>query len=56
MQKRLIALTRLWAFDQLSSHPAGIGQPPWDAHGVDDYLPAATTTGGGENTTEPLAE
>jgi hypothetical protein len=37
------------------AHPAGIGRPPWDVSGVDDYLPAATSTGG-ENATEPLAE
>ena len=36
--------------------PAGIGRPPWEELGIDDYLPAATTAGGGENTTEPLAE
>jgi hypothetical protein len=51
----LVALTRLWAFDQLSACPAGIGQPPWDEVGADDYLPAATSAGG-ENETEPLAE
>ena len=51
----LVSLTRLWAFDQLSARPNGIGQPPWEALGVDDYLPAATSAGG-ENTTEPLAE
>ncbi|MFI7676369.1 integrase [Actinophytocola sp. NPDC049390] len=53
--KMLGAVTRLWAFDQLSARPAGIGRPPWDERGADDYLPAATTTGG-ENETEPLAE
>ncbi|TVZ06299.1 integrase [Trebonia kvetii] len=53
--KILVSLTRLWAFDQLSARPNGIGRPPWDDLGVDDYLPAATP-GGGENTTEPLAE
>jgi integrase len=52
----LVSLTRLWAFDQLSARPNGIGRPPWDELGVDDYLPAATGTGGGENATEPLAE
>lgn len=53
----LSAVTRLWAFDDLSAHPAGIGRPPWDEFGVDDYLPAATSSNGGtgENTTEPLA-
>lgn len=53
--KMLGAVTRLWAFDQLSARPAGIGRAPWDERGADDYLPAATTTGG-ENETEPLAE
>jgi integrase len=52
----LVSLTRLWAFDQLSARPNGIGRPPWDELGVDGYLPAATGTGGGENATEPLAE
>ena len=52
--KILGALTRLWAFDQLSAHPNGIGRPPWADAGIDDYLPAATTFGG-ENETEPLA-
>jgi hypothetical protein len=49
------AMTRLWAFDQLSARPTGIGRPPWDELGADDYLPAATSSGG-ENITEPLAE
>jgi hypothetical protein len=53
--KSLVALTRLWAFDQLSASPSGIGRPPWDELGVDDYLPAVSTAGG-ENVTEPLAE
>ena len=52
--KILGALTRLWAFDQLCAHPNGIGRPPWEDAGIDDYLPAATTFGG-ENETEPLA-
>ncbi|MFF4948952.1 integrase [Streptomyces chattanoogensis] len=51
----LNALTRLWAFDELSARPAGVGRPPWDEFGADDYLPAATSRGG-ENTTEVLAE
>ncbi len=51
----LFALTRLWAFDQLSAQPAGITRPPWDAKGVDEYLPA-TNSSGGENATEPLSE
>ena len=55
VQKSLVALTRLWAFDQLSARPAGIGRPPWEDAGIDDYLPAASARGG-ENTTEPLAE
>ncbi|MGA8016406.1 MAG: integrase, partial [Candidatus Dormiibacterota bacterium] len=53
--KILAPLTRLWAFDQLSARPNRIGRPPWDELGVDDYLPAATSSGG-ENATEPLAE
>lgn len=53
--KILGMLTRLWAFDQLSARPNGIGRPPWEDAGVDDYLPAATMLGG-ENETEPLAE
>lgn len=48
------AVTRLWAFDQLSAHPTGIGRPPWDEFGADDFLPPATSTGG-ENATEPLS-
>jgi integrase len=47
-------LTKLWAFDQLAARPVGITRPPWDTEGVDDYLPAANTVGGGENSTEPL--
>ena len=52
----LVALTRLWALDQLSARPNGIARPPWEDLGLDDYLPAATTAAGGENATEPLAE
>ena len=55
VMKTLAALTRLWAFDQLSAIPAGIGRPPWEELGIDGYLPAADR-GRGENTTEPLAE
>jgi hypothetical protein len=55
VMKTLAALSRLWAFDQLSASPAGIGRPPWEELGTDGYLPAADG-GGGENTTEPLAE
>lgn len=51
----LAALTRLWAFDQLSACPVGVRRPPWDSRGIDDYLPAESATGG-ENATEPLAE
>jgi integrase len=53
--KTLAALTRLWALDQLSASPAGIGKPPWEELGIDGYLPAAGRSGG-ENATEPLAE
>jgi integrase len=52
----LVALTRLWALDQLSARPNGIARPPWEDLGLDDYLPAATSAGGGENATEPIAE
>jgi hypothetical protein len=55
VMKTLAALSRLWAFDQLSAIPAGIGRPPWEELGIDGYLPAADR-GRGENTTEPLAE
>ncbi|MFE9806097.1 integrase [Streptomyces sp. NPDC005548] len=50
----LSCLTRLWAFDQLSGRPSGVGRPPWETEGVDDYLPPATS--GGENDTEAIAE
>ena len=45
--KILVSLTRLWALDQLSARPNGIGRPPWEELGVDDYLRAATGSGGG---------
>jgi hypothetical protein len=51
----LAALTRLWAFDQLSACPVGVRRPPWDSKGIDDYLPLESATGG-ENATEPLSE
>lgn len=47
-------LTDLWAFDQLSAHPSGIARPPWEAEGVDDFLPEADGSARGENSTEPL--
>ena len=47
-------MTRLWALDEISARPAGIGQPPWDP-GLDEYLPDRTPIGG-ENATAPLAE
>ena len=47
--------TRLWALDEISARPAGIGQPQWDPTGVDEYLPDRTPIGG-ENATAPLAE
>ncbi|MFF7651750.1 hypothetical protein ACFZCY_18545 [Streptomyces sp. NPDC007983] len=50
----LSSLTQLWVFDQLSGRPSGIGCPPWESEGVDDYLPAATPRG--ENATEAIAE
>jgi len=52
----LMSLTRLWAFDQLSGRPNGIGRPPWDELGVDSYLPSEASSHGGENATEPIAE
>ncbi|MER5548587.1 integrase [Streptomyces sp. NPDC002589] len=55
IHKVLITLTRLWAFDALGPHPLGVGRPPWDVHGVDDYLPPATTAQTGENLTEELS-
>ncbi len=54
--KILVSLTRLWALDRVSARPNGIGRPPWEDRGVDDYLPTATGAGGGENSTEPIAE
>ncbi|UXY24323.1 hypothetical protein N8I84_40940 [Streptomyces cynarae] len=30
--------------------------PPWDELGADDYLPAVSSAGSGENASEPLAE
>lgn len=55
IEKATAALTRLWAFDQLSARPCGIGRPRWEDVGIDDYLPPAAP-GGGENSTEPLDE
>jgi hypothetical protein len=54
IQKVTAALTRLWAFDQLSARPCGVGRPRWEDVGIDDYLPPATPRG--ENSTEPLDE
>ncbi|MGT2530692.1 hypothetical protein ACU4GG_29175 [Streptomyces nojiriensis] len=51
----LVALTRLWGYDQLAARPVGVGCPPWEMTGIDDYLPSETSTGG-ENKIEPLAE
>lgn len=53
--RKLVAVTRLWALDQLSARPAGIGQPPWEPSGLDEYLPDRAPIGG-ENATAPLAE
>jgi hypothetical protein len=52
----LMSLTRLWAFDQMSARPSGIGRPPWEELGVEGYLPATAAARGGENSTEPVAE
>ncbi|CAL9279094.1 hypothetical protein [Streptomyces sp. SudanB52_2052] len=52
---KLRAISRLYAYDQLTTHPTGIARPPWDVEELaDDYLPQQRG-GGGENTTEPLA-
>src|ERR1700676_1469395 len=53
--RKLIAVTRLWALDEISARPPGTGQPPWEPAGVDEYLPDRTPIGG-ENATAPLAE
>lgn len=53
--RRLVALTRLWALDQISPAPTGLGQPPWETTGVDDYLPRPIPLGN-ENAAAPLAE
>ncbi|WP_370123666.1 hypothetical protein [Streptacidiphilus sp. MAP12-33] len=53
VHKQLLALTRLWAFDQLSPAPVGVARPPWDEYGMDDYLPA-TRSVGPENARDPL--
>ncbi|MCX5401225.1 integrase [Streptomyces sp. NBC_00102] len=50
----LSRLADLWAFDQLCSRPVGVTQPPWERHGIDDYLPSTASQDAGENTTEPL--
>jgi integrase len=50
----LMAITRLWALDQISARPCGIGEPPWEDKGQDEYVPAPAS--GGENLTEPLSE
>ncbi|OCC12514.1 hypothetical protein [Streptomyces sp. PTY087I2] len=55
VRKALTAVTRLWAFDQLSARPIEIRRPPWDEEGMDDYLPAASPRGP-ENAREPLSE
>lgn len=47
-------LSDLWAFDQLNARPSGIARPPWEAEGVDDFLPSADVSAHGENNTEPL--
>jgi hypothetical protein len=51
----LSALARLRAFDQICAAPIGVGRPPWDEFGADEYLPKLTT-GSGENVTEPISE
>lgn len=51
-QKVLAALTRLWALDSSNPFRAGLCEPPWLSEGIDDFLPAASSTG--ENSTEPI--
>lgn len=53
-ERILSFLSDLWVFDQISARPSGITEPPWEREGVDDFLPAASTTAGAENSTEPL--
>jgi integrase len=53
-EKICVFLSDLWAFDQLSAHPAGVTRPPWEIEGVDDFLPAADGSASGENSREPL--
>jgi len=53
--KDLVALTRLWAYDAASPAPSGMAMPPWHRLGVDDFLPRAPATGGGENATEAIS-
>jgi hypothetical protein len=53
--RRLLAITRLWALDELSAKPAGIAQPPWEVVGFDQYVSASHPIGP-ENATPPLAE
>ncbi|MFD3627301.1 integrase [Streptomyces sp. NPDC058698] len=53
-EKICIALSDLWAFDQLSARPANVTRPPWEVEGVDDFLPAADGSASGENSREPL--
>ncbi|MER5845836.1 integrase [Streptomyces sp. NPDC002012] len=48
----LTAITRLWAFDSYDVRPLGIGEPPWNREGIDDFLPAATSRG--ENAADPI--
>ena len=53
--RRFVAITRLWALDQVSARPTGIAKPPWDVVGVNDYISPAAPTGP-QNATPPLAE
>ncbi|GAA2470363.1 integrase [Streptomyces mauvecolor] len=53
-EKICVFLSDLWAFDQLSAHPANVTRPPWEVEGVDDFLPAADGSASGENSREPL--
>lgn len=50
---RLNALSRLHAYAPLLPTQLRIAEPPWEANGLDDYLPAGPASG--ENTSEPIS-
>ena len=53
--RKLLAVTRLWALEQVSADPLGIGRPPWEPGRLEDYLPDRTPSGP-ENASRPLAK